>query len=206
MGLEGASHSFFFRFLRLLSSFIPLYKSRQLQLAEKKRNFYSNPAAHTHTPRSTLPESVLVIESVWGLQGQGLHSIGIWALFKNPQPVQHVEKILQCTSDLYRNTPPICNAMPCWLLSFEEREMAPKCHNTPPICTTLYCRTPHICTSSTPPICASNAFEEMPLILRKPAPATKPFRALRARKPKRVKKSLPGPPVPGVQTSEKSQK
>ena len=43
--------------------------------------------------------------------------------------------------------------------------------------------------------------------LRKPPPATEPFRALRARNPKRVKneskKSLPGPPVPGAQKSPK---
>ena len=45
------------------------------------------------------------------------------------------------------------------------------------------------------------------LHLRKPPPATEPFRALRARNPKVVKneskKSLPGPPVPGVPKSPK---
>ena len=52
------------------------------------------------------------------------------------------------------------------------------------------------------------------LDLRKPPPATEPFRGLRARNPKRVKneskKCLPDPPVPGAQKvrkeSKKSQK
>ena len=47
-------------------------------------------------------------------------------------------------------------------------------------------------------------------VLRKPPPATEPFRGLRARNPKRVKneskKSLPGPPVPGAQKVRKESK
>ena len=51
------------------------------------------------------------------------------------------EKYWQCTSNLYRSTPPICNAVPCRLLSLEERE-TPQCasylyRNTPPICTAV---------------------------------------------------------------------
>ena len=50
------------------------------------------------------------------------------------------EKYWQCTSNLYRSTHPICNAVPCRLLSLEERE-------TPQYASHLYCSTPPICTA-----------------------------------------------------------
>ena len=47
----------------------------------------------------------------------------------------------QYTSNLYRSTPPICNAVPCWLLSSGERETQQYTSNlyrsTPPICTAV---------------------------------------------------------------------
>ena len=63
-----------------------------------------------------------------------------WALFRNTQPVQIVWKHWQYTFNLYRRTPPICNAVPCWLLSLEERE-------TPQHTSNLYCNTPPIYTT-----------------------------------------------------------
>ena len=56
------------------------------------------------------------------------------------------EKYWQYTSNLYRSTPPICNAVPCWLLSLAERE-------TPQYASHLY--------RSTPPICTGVAFERI---------------------------------------------
>ena len=38
---------------------------------------------------------------------------------QKPQPVLVSEKVLQYTSNLHRNMPPICVAVPCWLLSLE---------------------------------------------------------------------------------------
>ena len=43
-------------------------------------------------------------------------------MFKNPQPVELVGELPQYASNLYPSTPPICNAVPSWLLSLEERE------------------------------------------------------------------------------------
>ena len=40
-----------------------------------------------------------------------------------PNPYNLSEKYWQYTSNLYHSTPPICNAVPCWLLSLEERAM-----------------------------------------------------------------------------------
>ena len=45
-----------------------------------------------------------------------------WALLRSPNPYNLSEKYWQHTSNLCRRTPPICNAVPCWLLSLEERE------------------------------------------------------------------------------------
>ena len=45
------------------------------------------------------------------------------------------------TAKLYRSTAPICNAVPCWLLSLEEKE-------TPQYASHLYHSTPPICTRS----------------------------------------------------------
>ena len=57
-----------------------------------------------------------------------------------PNPYNSSEKYWQYTSNLYRNTPPICNALPCWLLNFGGRE-------TPQNTSNLYCSTPPICTT-----------------------------------------------------------
>ena len=61
-----------------------------------------------------------------------------------PNPHNLSGKYWQYTSNLYRSTRPICNAVPCRLLSFEERE-------TPQYTSYLY--------RSTPPICTGSAFE-----------------------------------------------
>ena len=54
-----------------------------------------------------------------------------------PNPYNVSENYWQYTSNLYRSTPPICNAVPCWLLNFGKRK---RC-STPPICTShLYRR------------------------------------------------------------------
>ena len=42
--------------------------------------------------------------------------------FQKPQPLLVSEKVLQYTSNLHGSTPPICIAVPSWLLSLEERE------------------------------------------------------------------------------------
>ena len=55
-----------------------------------------------------------------------------------------VWKVRQYTSNLYGSTPPICIAVLCWLLSFEERE-------TPQYASHLYRNTPPICTAVRPP-------------------------------------------------------
>ena len=65
------------------------------------------------------------------------------------------EKYWQYTSNLYRSTPPICNAVPCWLLSSGERE-------TPQYTSKLYRSTPPILYRSTPPICTGDTFEKIP--------------------------------------------
>ena len=58
----------------------------------------------------------------------------------NPNPYNVSEKYWRYTSNLYRSTSPICNAVPRWLLSFGERE-------TPQYTSNLYCSTPPICTA-----------------------------------------------------------
>ena len=50
-----------------------------------------------------------------------------------PDPSNLSEKYWQYISNLYCSTPPICNAVPCWLLNFGER----KRRSTPPICTAV---------------------------------------------------------------------
>ena len=50
-----------------------------------------------------------------------------------PNPYNLSEKYWQYTSNLYRSTPPICNAVPRWLPSLEDRET----RSTPPICTAI---------------------------------------------------------------------
>ena len=57
-----------------------------------------------------------------------------------PNPYNLPEKYWQYTSNLYHNMPPICNAVPCWLLSLEERQ-------TPQYTSSFYCSTPPICTA-----------------------------------------------------------
>ena len=56
-------------------------------------------------------------------------------------PYNLSEKYWQYTSNLYHSTPPICNAVPCWLQSFGERE-------TPQYTSNFYCSTPPICTAA----------------------------------------------------------
>ena len=60
--------------------------------------------------------------------------------FQKPQPLLVSEKVLQYTSNLYGSMPPICIAVPSWLLSLEERE-------TQQYTSHLYCSTPPICTA-----------------------------------------------------------
>ena len=46
-----------------------------------------------------------------------------WALFRNPRPVQLVWEVLAVDLRFVpQYAPPICNAVPCWLLNFGERE------------------------------------------------------------------------------------
>ena len=55
-------------------------------------------------------------------------------------PFNLSEKYWRYTSNLYRNTPLICNAVPRWLLRFGERE-------APQYTSNLRCSTPPICTA-----------------------------------------------------------
>ena len=64
--------------------------------------------------------------------------------FQKPQPLLVSEKVLQNTSNLYGSTPPICIAVPSWLLILEERE-------TQQYTSHLYCSTPPTCTAVRPP-------------------------------------------------------
>ena len=57
-----------------------------------------------------------------------------------PNPYHLSEKHWQYTSNVYCNAPPICNAVPCWLLSLEDRE-------TPQYTSHLYCSMPPVCTA-----------------------------------------------------------
>ena len=63
---------------------------------------------------------------------------------------------------LYRNTPPICNAVPCWLQALEKG----KRRNTPPICTAVrllfVLQYASYLYRSTRPVCTGNIFEKMP--------------------------------------------
>ena len=74
--------------------------------------------------------------------------------FETPNPYNSSEKYCQHTSNLYHSTPPICNAVPCWLLSLKERE-------TPQYTSYLYRRTAPICT----PICTVVHLPFVPAIL-----------------------------------------
>ena len=67
-----------------------------------------------------------------------------------PYPYNVSEKYWRYTSNLYCSTPPICNAVPRWLLSFGERE-------TPQYTSNLCC--------STPPIGTAVRFPFVPAIL-----------------------------------------
>ena len=70
-----------------------------------------------------------------------LHHVlfGNWS--GTPNPYNLSEKYWQYTSNLYRSATPICNAVPRWLLSLEERETpqytSNLCRNMPPICTVV---------------------------------------------------------------------
>ena len=56
----------------------------------------------------------------------------------------------QYTSNLYRRTPPICNAVPCWHLSLEKREnSAIRLLVVPQHASYLYRSAPRTCTGST---------------------------------------------------------
>ena len=59
--------------------------------------------------------------------------------FRNPNPYSSRRKCWY-TSNLYRHMPPICNTVPCWLLSLEERV-------TPQHAFYLHCTMPPICTA-----------------------------------------------------------
>ena len=62
---------------------------------------------------------------------------------QKPQPLLS-KKVLQYTSNLYGSTPPVCNAVPSWLPSFEEREAQQYTSHLygsmPPICTAVLLR------------------------------------------------------------------
>ena len=60
--------------------------------------------------------------------------------FQKPQPLLVSEKVLQYPSNMYGSTPPICIAVPPWLLNLEEME-------TQQYTTHLYGSTPPICTA-----------------------------------------------------------
>ena len=64
--------------------------------------------------------------------------------FKKPRTLLVLEKVLQYTSNLHGSTPPICIAVPSWLLSLEERE-------TQQYTSHLYCKTPPHLYGNTPP-------------------------------------------------------
>ena len=73
--------------------------------------------------------------------GQNSLAIFFGTVQEPPARTTLSEKYWQYTSNLHRSTPPICNAVPCWLLSLEERE-TPQCtshlyRSTPPICTAV---------------------------------------------------------------------
>ena len=74
-----------------------------------------------------------------------------------PNPYNVSEKYWRYASNLYRSTPPTCNAVPRWLLSFGERETP-----QPQYTSNLYCRLPPICTGDTPPICTGDTLEKIP--------------------------------------------
>ena len=57
-----------------------------------------------------------------------------------PNPYNLSEKYWRYTSNLYRSTPLICNAVPPWLQSFGDKE-------TPQYTSNLYCSTPPIYTA-----------------------------------------------------------
>ena len=61
-----------------------------------------------------------------------------------PTCTTYLKSTVEYASNLYRSTPPICNTVPCWLLSLEERE-------TPHYTSNFYCSTPPICTAEGPP-------------------------------------------------------
>ena len=66
-----------------------------------------------------------------------------WGLFSSCQPVQLVWKVLVVHLQFVpRYAPPLCNAVPHWLLSFGEKE-------TPQYASYLYRSTPSICTGIT---------------------------------------------------------
>ena len=84
------------------------------------------------------------------------HVQGIWGdCLGTPNPYNLSEKYWQSISNLYRNTPPTCNAVPCWLLNFGERETLQYTSN-------LY--------RSTPPICAAICLAFAPAILLRKYP------------------------------------
>ena len=66
----------------------------------------------------------------------------VWTLFRNPQTRTTCLKSTGSTPPIYRNTPPICNGVPCPLLnlSLEER-------GTPQYASCLYRSTPPIGTA-----------------------------------------------------------
>ena len=55
-------------------------------------------------------------------------------------PYSLSEKYWQYTSNLYRSSPPICNAVPCCILNSGDKETLQYAPN-------LYCNTPPICTA-----------------------------------------------------------
>ena len=69
--------------------------------------------------------------------------------FQEPQPLLVSEKELQYTSNLCGGTPPICIAVPYWLLSLEESETKQYTSHL-----NLYCNASHL-YGSTPPICTA---------------------------------------------------
>ena len=75
----------------------------------------------------------------WSARAHGFH-LSSSEKVQRPQPLLVYKKVLQYTSNLYGSTPPICIAVPSWLLSLEERE-------TQQYTSHLYCSKPPICTA-----------------------------------------------------------
>ena len=83
-------------------------------------------------------------------------SFPLWERFRNPQPVQLVWKSTGSTPPIRTAVrPPVCNAVPCWLVSLWRKENAAvHLQFVAQYASNLY--------RSTPPICAGDTFGKIP--------------------------------------------